>query len=43
MQVAGDPLALVLTDGDLGEDLFSLQAHISAVMADDGYEEIDNY
>ena len=42
MQIARDTFAFILPDGDLGEDLFSLKAHIAAVVADDGNEEINN-
>ena len=42
MQIARDAFALIFPDGDLGEDLFPLQAHVAAVVPDDGNEEIDN-
>jgi hypothetical protein len=43
MQIPRNPFAFVFPDRYLGKDLLPLQAHIPAVIPDDGYKEIDNY
>jgi len=42
MEVAGDTFALVLPDGDLGEDLLALEQHIAAMVTDNGNKEVQD-
>ena len=43
VQVARDPFAFVLPDGDFRKDPFPLQPHVSSVIADNGSKKVDNY